>query len=341
MIQIQSEKTPQSQVSHRNEMSEARSPVFEGHEALPLKTKHFLTGTELDHSELETLLLLAESLREERVRGVQRTELAQKHVALVFEKPSLRTRVSFTVAVQELGGQAVELSSIVRKKEEPEDTIRVLEGYCHAVMVRTHEHKLLERMTQHARVPVINGLSDAHHPCQALADLLTLKQTYGSLKGVKLAYVGDGNNVLHSLLFLAPFLGVDVSYACPKGFEPSAFVVKQAKTRAREGGGQVKGYIDPVKAVQGAHAIYTDVWTSMGFEQEETDRDKVFGSYQVNAALYKHAAPDALLMHCMPMIRGKEITDEMVEHPHSALFRQSENRLHAQKALLIGLLGHS
>ncbi len=306
-----------------------------------LKTKHFLTGTELDHAELEHLLTLAESLREERVRGAQRPELVQKHVALVFEKPSLRTRVSFTVAVQELSGQVVELSSIGRKNEEPEDTIRVLEGYCHAVMLRTHEHKLLERMVQHARVPVINGLSDTHHPCQALADLLTLKQTYGSLKGVKLAYVGDGNNVLHSLLLLAPFLGIEVSYACPRGFEPSAFVVRQAKTRAREGGGQVKGFVDPAKAVQGAQAIYTDVWTSMGFEQEETDRDKVFGNYQLNATLYSHAADDAILMHCMPMIRGKEITDEMVEHPQSALFRQSENRLHTQKALLIGLLGRS
>ncbi|MCM2281714.1 MAG: hypothetical protein NDI61_07695, partial [Bdellovibrionaceae bacterium] len=183
------------------------------------------------------------------------------------------------------------------------------------------------------------GLSDTHHPCQALADVLTLFQTFKSLKGVKIAYVGDGNNVLHSLLLIAPFLGVDVTYACPKGFEPHSFIVKQAEIRAKEGGGSVKAFTDPVAAVRSVHAIYTDVWTSMGFEQEETDRDQVFDPYQVNASLYAHAAPDAILMHCMPMIRGKEITDEMADHPRSALFRQSENRLHVQKALLLGLLG--
>lgn len=306
---------------------------------MKLKTKHFLSGTELDHGELEDLLKLAETLRSERARGAMRADLAHKHVALVFEKPSLRTRVSFTVAVQELAGQVVELLSIGRKKEEPEDTIRVLEGYCHAVMFRTHEHSILERMVAKSRIPVINGLSDTHHPCQALADIQTLQQTYGTLKGTKLAYVGDGNNVLHSLLLLAPYLGVELTYACPKGYEPSAFIVKQAKIRAKEGGGAVHAFVDPVKAVKGAQAIYTDVWTSMGFEQEETDRDKVFAEYQVNEKLYQSAAAGALLMHCMPMIRGKEITDAMVEHANSALFRQSENRLHVQKALMIGLLG--
>jgi ornithine carbamoyltransferase len=268
-----------------------------------------------------------------------RTELAQKHVALVFEKPSLRTRVSFTVAVQELGGQVVELSSIGRKKEEPEDTVRVLEGYVQAMMLRTHEHNILERMIATSNIPVINGLSDTHHPCQALADVQTLFQEFKQLKGVKLAYVGDGNNVLHSLLLIAPFLGIDLTYACPKGFEPHSFIVKQAKTRAKEGGGSVKAFVDPVAAVKGVNAIYTDVWTSMGFEQEETDRDKIFTPYQLNEKLYAHAASDAILMHCMPMIRGKEITNAMADHPRSALFRQSENRLHAQKALLVGLMG--
>jgi len=304
-----------------------------------LKTKHFLTGTELDHGELEDVLQLAETLKAERKRGALRTDLVHKHVALVFEKPSLRTRVSFTVAVQELGGHVVELSSIGRKKEEPEDTIRVLEGYVHATMLRTHEHSVLERMMKTSKIPLINGLSDTHHPCQSLADVQTLFQIHGSLKGVKLAYVGDGNNVLHSLLLIAPFLGVDLSYACPKGFEPHSFIVKQAQVRAKEGGGKVRGFTDPKKAVEGVNAIYTDVWTSMGFEQEETDRDQVFQSYQLNEDLYQLAARDAVVMHCMPMIRGKEITDAMADHPRSVLFQQSENRLHVQKALLLGLLG--
>jgi ornithine carbamoyltransferase len=304
-----------------------------------LRTQHFLTGAELSHGELEDLLKLAETLREERGRNAIRTDLAHKHVALVFEKPSLRTRVSFTVAVQELGGHVVELSSIARKNEEPEDTIRVLEGYVQATMMRTHEHAILDRMVAKSSIPIINGLSDTHHPVQALADVQTLFQEYKSLKGVKLAYVGDGNNVLHSLLLIAPFLGVDLTYACPKGFEPHSFIVKQAKIRAKEGGGSVKAFIDPVAAVRGANAIYTDVWTSMGFEQEETDRDKIFAPYQLNEKLYSHAASGAILMHCMPMIRGKEITDGMADHSRSALFKQSENRLHAQKALLIGLMG--
>lgn len=304
-----------------------------------LRTKHFLSGTELDHGELEDVLKLAETLREERSRGAVRHELARKHVALVFEKPSLRTRASFTVAVQELGGHVVELSSIGRKKEEPEDTVRALEGYVHAMMLRTHEHSVLERMVRTSAIPLINGLSDTHHPCQALADVLTLAQEYKSLKALKLAYVGDGNNVLHSLLLIAPFLGVDLTYACPKGFEPHSFIVKQAKSRAKEGGGSVKALTDPIAAVKGANAVYTDVWTSMGFEQEETDRDAVFEPYQLGTDLYAHAAQDAIVMHCMPMIRGKEITNEMADHPRSALFRQSENRLHVQKALLLGLMG--
>lgn len=306
---------------------------------LRFKTRHFLTGTELSRAELTDLLLLAESCREQRLAGFTRDDLRGRTVVLLFEKPSLRTRVSFTVAVQELGGQVMVLDSIGRKKENPEDTIRVLGGYCHATMVRTHEHSILERMVVKSPIPVINGLSDAHHPCQVLADLQTLVQTYKTLKGIKLAYVGDGNNMLHSLLLLAPYLGVEVHYACPPGYEPSSFVVRQAKKRARDGGGQVVAHVDPVKAVEGADAVYTDVWTSMGFEQEETDRDKAFADYTLDENLYRHARAGALIMHCMPMIRDKEISSRLVEHECSALFRQSENRMHAQKALLVGLLG--
>jgi ornithine carbamoyltransferase len=171
-----------------------------------------------------------------------------------------------------------------------------------------------------------------------LADILTLKQCFKSLEGLKVTYVGDGNNVLHSLLLLAPFAGIQLRYACPQGYEPNAFIVKRAKARAKEGGGSITALNDPAAAVKGSHAIYTDVWTSMGFEGEETDREKAFAGYQLNEELYAHAAPRAIIMHCLPMARGKEITNAMAEHPNSALFRQSENRLHVQKALLIAML---
>jgi ornithine carbamoyltransferase len=304
-----------------------------------IRTKHFLTGTELSKTELMELLFLAESCREQRLAGFRRDDLRNKNVVLLFEKPSLRTRVSFAVAIQELGGTVIELDSMGRKKEDPEDTIRVLAGYCHGVMVRTHAHSILERMVSKSPIPVINGLSDTHHPCQVLADLQTLMQRYKELNGLKLAYVGDGNNMLHSLLLLAPILGVEVHYACPRGYEPSSLVVRQAKKRAKDAGGAVVAHSSPVDAVKSANAVYTDVWTSMGFEQEETDRDKVFQPYQLNEELYAHADPKALIMHCMPMIKDKEITTALVDHENSVLFQQAENRMHAQKALLVGLLG--
>lgn len=304
-----------------------------------MATKHFLTGTELTPMELTDLVDTAEQLRIERGEGVVRRDLAGRTLALLFEKPSLRTHVSFTVAMAELGGTVIDSFSFNRKKEEPEDVGRVLAGYCHGIMLRTHEHSILERMATKTRIPLINGLSDTHHPCQILADLLTLKQHFTSLKGLKLAYVGDGNNILHSLLLLAPLLGVHVSFACPPGFEPNAFVLRQARAAAKEWGGAVSASASPAVAVKKANALYTDVWTSMGFEKEEAAREEAFRSFQVNERLYAQAAPGAIVMHCLPMVRGKEITDDMAEHPNSVLFRQSENRLHVQKALLLRLMG--
>ncbi len=306
---------------------------------LSLKSKHFLTGAELSKTELTELLWLAEQCKEQRSHGFSRDDLRGRNVVLLFEKPSLRTRVSFSVAVEELGGSAFVLDSIGRKKEDPEDTIRVLAGYAHAVMVRTHEHSILDRMVSKSPIPVINGLSDTHHPCQGLADILTLRQRYKELKGLKLAYIGDGNNVLHSLLMLAPYLGIEVHYSTPKGFEPNSLVVRSAKKRAKDGGGQVVFHTDPKEAVRSANAVYTDVWTSMGFEQEETDRDMAFEDFQLNQDLYSLADSKAAIMHCMPMIKGKEITADLVDHENSMLFIQAENRMHVQKALLAGLIG--
>lgn len=299
---------------------------------------HFLTGTEFPPARLREVVMLAEQLKTERAQGVSHRELAGKSLALIFEKPSLRTHMSFTVAMQELGGNSIESYSLNRKKEEPEDVGRVIAGYCHAIMLRTHEHSILERMAQKCDIPVINGLSDTHHPCQILADILTLKQNFHSIEGLKLAYIGDGNNILHSLLLLAPQFGIHLTYSCPKGYQPSALVLKQAKKIAKESAGSIVSAATPEAAVKNTNAIYTDVWTSMGFEDGQDEREEAFRGYQLNAELYRWAAPEAVIMHCLPMVRGKEITDEMAEHKNSVLFRQSENRLHVQKALLLALL---
>lgn len=303
---------------------------------LPFKTKHFLTGEELSEQELFSLIEEAHSLQKNRNADTQRP-LAGKTLALVFEKPSLRTRVSFTVGIQELGGRVFELNSTHRKTEDPEDTIRVLQGMVHGVMIRTFEHEILERMIPYSTIPIINGLSDLHHPCQALADVLTLRQRFERLQKLTLTYIGDGNNVLHSLLLIAPFLGVHVHYACPPGYQPDAEILRRAFERAAQGKAQIRSFSSPQEAAQGAHALYTDVWTSMGQESQDQDRLKAFSGYQINADLLAKADSECIIMHCLPMIKGQEITREMVEHPRSAIFQQAENRLHAQKALMIGL----
>jgi ornithine carbamoyltransferase len=303
-----------------------------------LSKRNFLTGGELGRHDLEQLLDLAEALKAERAKKQRRTDLAGRNLVAIYEKPSLRTHLSFSLAMIELGGTVVDTFASNRKHEEPEDVIRVLEGYADAVAVRTFDQSLLERMAAKSTIPVINALSNTHHPCQVLADLQTLKQSFGKLDGVELAYVGDGNNMLHSLLLLCPYLGIKLRYACPKGYEPSAFIVKSAKARAKEGGGSITASSDPVQAVKGAQAVYTDVWASMGFEKEQSAREKAFEGFQLNSKLYAHAAQGALIMHCMPMQRGQEISDEMADSPCAVMYRQSENRLHAQKALLLTLL---
>ncbi len=303
---------------------------------LQFKSMHFLTGEELSQNELLALIKGAENLRKHRGEAVT-NYLNGKTMALMFDKPSLRTRVSFTVGVQELGGHVFELLGSQKKTEDPEDSIRVLQGMVHGLMVRTFAHETLERMVSKATIPVINGLSDSHHPCQAIADLLTVYQRFGKLEGLKLCYIGDGNNVLHSLLLLAPYAGVDVHYACPEGFQPDEDILQRARLRAMKTGAKIRKFKTPQLAARGAHVLYTDVWTSMGFEKENEVRLAAFSGYQINRELYSHAAPNAIVMHCLPMIKEQEITAEMVEHPNSAIFQQSENRLHAQKALMIGL----
>jgi ornithine carbamoyltransferase len=299
--------------------------------------RHILTGEELSPIELNSVLEFAEHLKKQRKEHRSLLWLQGRQLALVFEKQSLRTRVSFTVGMQDLGGFAIDIPSSQRKTEEPEDTARVLAGYCHGIMVRTFSQKTLERMALVSPVPVINGLSDDHHPCQALADILTLKERFGTLEGLKLAYIGDGNNVLNSLLLLAPVLGVEVRYACPKGYKPDPTIVFRAEQRAL-GRGSVVECESPEEAATGAHALYTDVWTSMGFEAENEARLKAFDGYKVDEKLHALADPEAVVMHCLPMIRDQEISGALADSPHSVIFQQSENRLHAQKALLVGLM---
>jgi ornithine carbamoyltransferase len=312
---------------------------------LKLQTKHLKTGEELTPDEILALIDCAIALKQERNQQqfghkwtCPREPLKGMHLALLFDKPSLRTRFSFMVAVRELGGSTIESVGSTRKDEEPEDLAQVLGGYCHGIIVRTHQDSFIERMTDKSTVPVINGLSELHHPCQILADLMTIKENFQILKGITLSYVGDGNNILHSLLLLAPPLGVSIRYSCPKKYQPDSMILKEAKRRALPSGGQITQCATPSEAVQHAHAVYTDVWTSMGFESEKIEREAAFSDYQINEELMSKAGKNTVIMHCLPMMRGKEISTTLPNHKNSVIFQQSENRLHIQKALLIGLL---
>lgn len=303
--------------------------------------RHFLSIADWSAQELWQLLELAKTLKEEYQAGGNRPLLQGKVLGMLFQKPSLRTRVSFDVGMLHLGGRALYISpDEVRLgvRESVPDVARVLSRYVHGIMARVYAHADLLALAQYSRVPVINGLSDYSHPCQALADIFTLWEKRGSLQGLKLAYVGDGNNVCNSLLFAAGKLGLTMSVASPPGYAPSADVLAAAQRFSRDSGGAILLTDDPAEAVRGADAIYTDVWTSMGQEAEAETRRSVFRPYQVNARLVSLASPHVLVMHCLPAHRGEEITEEVIEGPHSIVFDQAENRLHAQKAILATLL---
>ena len=297
--------------------------------------RHFLTMTELSEAELRRLLARAAQLKRGRLAG--RKVLAGKTVALVFQKPSMRTRVAFEVAVLQLGGSAIYLGQedIQLGQREPiKDVARVLSRYVDGIVVRTFAHKDTEEFAKYSRSPVINGLSDLHHPCQALADLLTLQVDVGRVKGLTLAYVGDGNNVLNSLVQGCAMLGVNVVAATPRRYRPEGSIWTAAARRAKVHGASLRWEEDPRKAVADADVVYTDVWVSMGQEQERAKRLKVFMDYQINAALLKLAKPGCKVLHCLPAHRGEEISDGVMEGRQSLVVDQAENRLHAHKALL-------
>lgn len=297
-----------------------------------LTTKDFLTGLEINKQELTTLLKLAKSLKDKRSQGLGRDLLKGKTLAMLFDKPSLRTRLSFTIAMQELGGNVIDSISSSRKTEEPQDLARVIQGYCHAIMIRTFSDKDVEAMANATHIPVINGLSDQFHPCQSLADLLTVSEQHSDLSKVTLAYVGDGNNILQSLIPLAALLDVKIHYACPKNYGPKKELVEPYLKE-----GKAKAFATPIEAVKGADIVYTDVWASMGFESETAARKEAFAGFQVNEDLLSKSGKDTKVMHCLPMIRGEEISDTLPDSKASLIFQQSENRLHVQKALLLAL----
>jgi ornithine carbamoyltransferase len=305
------------------------------------KGKSFLTLIDWEPHEIEALLQSALKLKSLRNKGEHCQTLKGKSLAMLFEKPSTRTRVSFEVGMKELGGYTVLLRNDemqLGRGESMEDTAGVLSRFVDAILIRTHEHARIERLVDAATIPVINGLSDQAHPCQALADLLTILEKKGSLKGVKLTYVGDGNNVLHSLIQASALTGIDLHVATPPGYEPDPAVWEYSEQIAGQTGASLTFHYDPTVSVQGADVVYTDVWASMGQEEEKEERNKTFASYQVNASLMEKAKPDAIFMHCLPAYRGLEVTGEVLEGPQSVVFDQAENRLHAQKALLVAIL---
>jgi ornithine carbamoyltransferase len=303
--------------------------------------EHFLSIAALATDELWGLLKLARELKAEWQAGGNEPILQGKVLGMVFEKPSLRTRVSFEVAMLHLGGSALYLSPAeiqLGKRESVADVARVLSRYVQGIMARVFAHRHIEQLAAYADVPVINGLSDFNHPCQALGDLFTAWEKLGTLESRKLVFVGDGNNVANSLLFACTKLGMDVTVASPPGYEPHPGVVQLAASFASESGSRVEIGNVPAQAVEGADVIYTDVWASMGQEAEAEERQARFVGFQVNEDLVARAKPEVLVMHCLPAHRGQEITDAVADGPHSVLFDEAENRLHAQKAILARLM---
>lgn len=300
--------------------------------------KDFISITDLSAEEYEDILTLAARLKRQRYAGVPHPFLAGKTLAMLFEKASTRTRMSFDVGMYDLGGYALYLNARdtqLGRGETVADTARVMSRYVHGAIMRTYKHETITEFAKYASIPVINALSDKEHPCQIMADSLTLKEKFGDLNGLKIAWIGDGNNVCNSLIMSSVQTGMEIAVGTPKGYEPDPDAVRFA----RENGGKVTIYDDHVKAVTDAHAIYTDTWISMGEEDIKETKLKDFVGYQLDTALLNKAASDALVLHCLPAHRGEEITDEVIDSMQSGVWDQAENRLHAQKAILVRLMG--
>jgi len=303
--------------------------------------KDFIAIADYSPLDLQNMLDLAVKLKAEWRAGGNSPLLRGKVLGMIFQKPSLRTRVSFDMAMRHLGGDALYLSPAeigLGKRESTADIARVLGGYVDAIMARVFEHAHILELAKWSNVPVINGLSDYNHPCQAMADALTIYEKFGRLQSVNVSFVGDGNNVALSLMYICAKLGANFIIASPEGYELKPLLVDTAKMIAAQSGSKIIQTQDPHEAVKNADVIYTDTWTSMGQEEEARQREKVFPPYQVNQKLVSEASPNVIVMHCLPAHRGQEITDEVADGPHSMLFPQAHNRLHAQKAILVYLL---
>ncbi|MGQ9636455.1 MAG: ornithine carbamoyltransferase [Thermodesulfobacteriota bacterium] len=309
--------------------------------AILMKGKSLASLKDLSKEEIKEILKTTELLKLQTLRGQKHPLLRGKTLAMIFEKPSTRTRVSFEVGMWQLGGYALYLSAgdlQLGRGETIADTAQTLSRYVHGIMARVFSHQTILDLIQYSRVPVINGLSDFSHPCQGLADLFTIYEKKGHLSGLTLAYIGDGNNVTHSLLYGCSKMGMNMVVASPKGYQPHPEVVSYAEEEAKRNDSRVKVTEDPFEAVKGADIIYTDVWASMGKENEREERIKVFKPYQVNSQLTKYAKEDHLFMHCLPAHRGEEVANEIADSKNSVIFDQAENRLHTQKALLALIL---
>jgi ornithine carbamoyltransferase len=298
---------------------------------------HLLSLTDLSYTDIINLLDTASDLKEKRVRGKMSSALKSRTLAMLFEKSSTRTRISFEAAMTELGGHAIYLNYKdiqLGRGESVADTARVMSRYVHVIMARVYKHETLIELSKNSSVPVINGLSDMEHPCQLLADLLTIREYKGKFKGLNFSWIGDGNNVCNSAILACALTGMKMTVSCPEGYEPNREVVEKAK----ELGGVVSIIRDPIKAARNADILSTDVWVSMGDEEEYDQRLHDFKPYQINSKLLEQAKHDVMVLHCLPAHRGEEITAEVVDGPNSAVFDQAENRLHVQKALLLKLL---
>lgn len=305
----------------------------------PTHGKDILNMTELSAEEILSIVELGIAMKEKPTD--YQGELAGKTLAMIFEKSSTRTRVSFEAGMYQLGGHAVVLDSKTTQmgRGEPvKDTANVLSGYVDAIMIRTFSDQMVAELAEHSSIPIINGLTDDHHPCQVLADFMTVYEVKGQLSGVKLAFVGDGNNMAHSFLIGGAIVGMDISIASPAGYEPNAEYVALAQQYAAKSGSKIEVVANPTQAVKDADFVVTDVWASMGDESEQQEREQVFASYQVNDALVAAAKPDYTFMHCLPAHRGEEVAEAIIDGPHSLIYQEAENRLHAQKALLVKVL---
>ncbi len=307
-----------------------------------LKGRDFLTISDFTAEEIRLLIDAAHDLKRDLKEGTPHTVLKGKTLGMIFTKPSTRTRVSFEVGMYQLGGYALFLSSQdiqLRRGESLPDTARTLERYLDGIMIRTFDQEDVDELARYASIPVINGLTDIVHPTQVVADLMTVEEHLGKLDGLKLAYIGDGNNVAHSLLQICAKMGLHMTIACPQGYEPDAEALQAARNDAAKSGVQLQVVEDPVEAVKEADAVYTDIWASMGQEKEQEKRVQAFKHYQVTTELLKKANDDVVVLHCLPAHRGEEITDEVIDGPHSVVFDEAENRLHAHKAIMALLIG--